>query len=59
VSWGTKTLQDGADVVLTYNAICDHALAGVDGTIKLMVKRKIEDVTMLTHDVILRVKKLH
>jgi hypothetical protein len=24
-----------------------------------MVKRKIEDVTMLTHDVILRVKKLH
>ncbi|KAK2392013.1 hypothetical protein QL285_065415 [Trifolium repens] len=59
VSWGTKTLQDGADVVLTYNAICDHALKGVDGTIKLMVKRKIEDVTMLTHDVILRVKKLH
>ncbi|PNX92848.1 hypothetical protein L195_g015991 [Trifolium pratense] len=59
VSWGTKPLHDGLHVVLTYKAICDHALEGVDGTIKLMVKRKIEDVTMLTHDVIHRVKKLH
>ena len=44
--------------LLIYNAICDHALEGVDGTIKLMVQRKIEDVALLTNDVILRVAKV-
>lgn len=58
ISWGTETLQNVVDVVLTYNAICDHALEGVDGTIKLMVLRKIDDVALLTGDVILRVAKL-
>lgn len=58
MSWGTETLQNVMDVVLTYNVICDHALEGVDGTIKLMVQRKIEDVSLLTNDVILRVAKV-
>ncbi|AES73502.1 putative pectinesterase inhibitor domain-containing protein [Medicago truncatula] len=58
MSWGTETLQNVMDVVLTYNVICDHALEGVDGTIKLMVQRKIEDVSLLTNDVILRVAKI-
>jgi len=57
MSSGTKTLQNVMDVVLTYYVICDHALEGVDGTIKLMVQRKIEDVALLTNDVILRVAK--
>ncbi|CAL5204929.1 unnamed protein product [Lathyrus oleraceus] len=58
VSWGTETLQNVVEVVLTYNAICGYALESVDGTIKLMVQRKIEDVAMLTNDVILRVAYL-
>lgn len=59
--WGTtrRSLENVVDEVLSYNVICERALENVvDGTIKLMVLRKLEEVVMLTNDVITRVAKL-
>lgn len=55
---GTDPLKNVVDVILSYNAICERALGDVDSTIKLMVQRKIEDVVLLSNDVMLRLSKL-
>ncbi|KAJ1375766.1 Pectinesterase inhibitor domain [Sesbania bispinosa] len=55
---GTKSLEDMVDGVSSYYVICKDALRNVDETIKIMVLRRIEDIVLLTNDVIFRVAKL-
>lgn len=56
---GTRYLENMVDGVVSFNDICHHALEDVDETINLMVHRKLEDIVLLSNDVIFRVSKLH
>lgn len=57
-NYNTKSLEDIVNGVLSFNVVMDHALEDVDGTIKHMVLRKIEDIVLLTNDVIFHVALL-
>ena len=59
-SWygGTWGLEKKVNSVVSFNDLCDFALADVDEIFKLMVHRKLEDIVLLTSDVIFRVSKL-
>ncbi|CAL0305746.1 unnamed protein product [Lupinus luteus] len=57
----TRVLESMVNGVMSFNAICHRALLEdyVDKTIKVMVHRKLEDIVLLTNDVIFRVSRLY
>ncbi|KAK7283154.1 hypothetical protein RIF29_12482 [Crotalaria pallida] len=58
---GTRYLESTVDSVVSFKHECHHALVDedVDSTIRVMVLRKLDDIVLLTNDVIFRVSRLH
>ncbi|KAE9603675.1 hypothetical protein Lal_00001928 [Lupinus albus] len=58
---GTRVLESMVNGVVSFSNMCHHALQEdyVDKTIRVMVHRKLEDIVLLTNDVIFRVSRLY
>ena len=54
----SRSLGDMLNDPKSFRHLCHHALKHVDTTIYLLIRRKLEDIVLLTNDVRLRVHQL-